>query len=316
MPLPPFRKLHHLRVCSFACLAVLPFLSVAEARAQPQPPSSVDATALVRRAVANHLAQEAAHHPVRFLLHKRDTRHDYIQKIIETQQGDVAMVIAANGAPLGPLARQAQMDRLSKLAANPALQEHRRRREQQDAARVDKLMRLLPDAFLYEYDRTVPCNVTAIPEIPLPGSGLTPAMATPAIPAQCYHLTFAPNPRFDPRDTESRILRGMAGDVLIETSHERLCRMNARLITDVDFGWGIIGHLDKGGTVLLEQAYIGPGNWQLTRMKLNLTGKALMVKSLAFHITEEMADFSQVPSHLDYHKAVEMLLSEAANPPQ
>lgn len=293
--------------------ALLPQFS----RAQAVPSPSVDAAALVRRAVANRLAADAIPQPVRFVFHKRDERRDFTQEIIETRQGDVALTIAANGRALGPIGHQAQIDRLHNLATHPDLQERRRKREQADAARVDKLLRQLPDAYLYREDSIVPCTVTVPPFISIPGDPTPPPASAPPPVAQCYHLTFKPNPAFDPPDAESKVLTGMAGEVWIETSQERLVRLRAHLIDNVEFGWGIIGRLDKGGTVFLEQTNIGNDNWQLTRMQLKLTGKALLVKSLSFRITEEMSRFSPVPADLDYRKAIRILLSEqppAANP--
>lgn len=285
-------------------------LQPAPAAYAQNPPPSVDAAALVRRAVANRLAADASPQPVRFVFHKRDERRDFTQSIIETRQGDVALTIAANGQPLGQVGRQAQIDRLNNLAAHPDLQEHRHRNELQDAARIDKLLRELPDAFLYHADpATVPCTVTVPPFVPIPGDTLPPP-ASPAAIAQCYHLVFTPNPKFNPPDAESKILTGMAGEVWIETSRERLVRLNAHVISQVEFGWGIIGRLDKGGTIFLEQTDVGTDNWQLTRMKLNLTGKALLVKSLSFRITEEMSRFAPVPAGLDYRKAIQTLLTE------
>jgi hypothetical protein len=290
--------------------AALAFLIPVLARAQTAPPASVDAAALVRRAVSHRVASDAAPPPVRFVFHKRDERRDFTQKIIETRQGDVALTIAANGRPLGPIGHQAQIDRLNNLAAHPDLQEHRHKREQADAARVDKLLRELPNAFLYHYESTVPCTVTVPPFVPVPGESGPPPSADLEPVAQCYHLTFVPNPRFDPPDAESKVFSGMAGELWIETAHERLVRLSAHLIDDVEFGWGIIGRLNKGGTVFLEQTDIGDDNWQLTRMKLNLTGKALLVKSLSFRITEEMSRFEPVPADLDYRKAIQTLLAE------
>ncbi|MFP5228953.1 MAG: hypothetical protein ACLGXA_15150 [Acidobacteriota bacterium] len=281
--------------------------------AQSNPSPGHDAAALVRRAVANHLAAETTDVPQRFVLHKKDDRRDYSQLVIETRQGDVAMAIAANGAPLPPSARRMQIDRLDKIDANPALQEHRLKREQEDTARVNKLMRLLPDAFLYHYEATVPCLVSApaVVATPVPTeSAASSGTVTPTV-RECYRLTFRPNPRWDPPDTESRLLKGMAGDVLIDQTGERMTRLNAHLVTDVDFGWGIIGHLDKGGTIFLEQSEVAPNQWELTRMKLNLTGRALMVKSLRFHISEEMSHYAPVPADLDYHQAIAMLKAEA-----
>ena len=87
----------------------------------------------------------------------------------------------------------------------------------------------------------------------------------------------------------------MAGEVWIDQAQERLTRLDAHLIANVDFGWGILGKLDKGGTILLEQADIGGHDWEVTAMKLNLRGKALMVKSLSIQITQEASHFSLVP---------------------
>jgi hypothetical protein len=298
--------------CIGAILLLLLASSPAQSSDQPSEPSpATDAAALVRRAVANHLAAEAAHQPQRFYLHKKDDRHDYTQEIIETPQGDVALSVASNGAPLNASAHQLQIDRLNTLDAHPDIQEHRHRHEQEDNARVDKLMRMLPDAFLYHYDATVDCDVSTPPEVPVPGASAS-AAAEPGSASECYHLTFTPNPAWNPPDTESRIMRGMAGAAWIEKSQERLTRLDAHLVTDVDFGWGFIGHLDKGGTIFLEQTQMSDRDWELTRMKLNLTGKALLVKTLNIHLTEEMAHYSPTPANLDYHKAIRMLKAEPA----
>jgi hypothetical protein len=45
----------------------------------------------------------------------------------------------------------------------------------------------------------------------------------------------------------------------------------------------------------------------VTGMKLNLTGKALLVKSLDIEITEQASHFSQVPPGVDYRKAIQLL---------
>jgi len=293
---------------TLAVLAPALLLVASDAFAQTSPAPPIDPAALVRRAVAERLAEDANHRPLRYFLHKQDNHHNIVQEIIETPQGDVALVVASNGRPLSPVARQRQIDRLHALAANPALQQHRLSSEQADQARVDKLLRLLPDAFLYRYAGSGPCQVTSTPDILIPGVAGLPPPATSQPTQLCWHLTFTPNPQWNPPDIESEVLRGMAGDVWMEACQDRLVRLSAHLIASVNFGWGILGHLDKGGTVFFEQSYVDGGEWELTRMKLNLTGKALLIKSLGFHITDEMAGFSAVPPDLDYRQAIKMLL--------
>lgn len=296
-------------LCSGMALAMMAGAAGAQTAVEPQ--DGIDAQAVVQRAVANRLAEDAQHRLMRFLFHKKDDRRDYTQKIIETEQGDVAMAVAVFGKPLGPMGRQAQITRLNNLAAHPELQAHRLKREQADEARVDMLLKLLPDAFVYEYVNTVPCDVRRQPEISVPGIAVAAAQTPPEV-AQCYHMTFRPNPKFNPPNLQARILTGMAGEIWIESTDERLYRLRAHLISDVDFGWGFVGRLNKGGTVFLEQSEIEPHVWELTRMRLNLSGKVLMVKALRIHIAEEMGQYAAVPSGLDYREAIRMLKQEAA----
>jgi hypothetical protein len=254
--------------------------------AHPQPNQPQDPAALVRRAIQNREDAAKTHRPLRYLLRKTDDRRDTTKDIIETSQGDVARLVAINNQPLTAEANQAELDRLNTLANHPEIQEHRHQREQKDADRVNRLMRLLPDAFLYRDQGTTPC----------PAGGRT-----------CHHLSFSPNPSFEPPDVEANIFRGLAGEVWIDQAQERLTRLDAHVIAKVDFGWGILGKLDKGGTIQLEQSDIGNHDWELTTLKLNLKGKALMFKLLNIQLTEQATHFSQVPPGGDYRRAIQLL---------
>jgi hypothetical protein len=258
-----------------------------------QSPPAVDPAALIRRALAHRA--EAHHRPLRYLLHKTEQRHgitrDTTKEILETKDGDVARLIAIDGKPLSPDANRAELVRLDTLAAHPELQEHRHRGEQRDAARINHLMALLPEAFLYRLEGTVPCGAS-----------------------QCYRLRFTPNPHFAPPDLEADVLRGIAGEVWIDRAQERLTRIDAHFTADVDFGFGLLGKLNKGGTVLVEQTDIGNHDWELTGLQINLTGKALMVKALEVQITEQASHFSPAPPNLTYRDAIQLLKSSPAAP--
>jgi hypothetical protein len=252
---------------------------------------STDPVALVRRAIQNREAAAKTHRSLRYQLRKTSDHRDTTKDIIETDQGDVARLIAIDNRPLTAEANQAELDRLNTLANHPEIQEHRRQREQKDAGRVNRLMRLLPDAFLYRDQGRCPC---------------------PSGKGTCHHLTFAPNPTFEPLDVEANIFRGLAGDLWIDQAQERLARLDAHVIASVDFGWGILGKLDKGGTIQLEQSDLGNHDWELTTLKLNLKGKALLLKSLDVQLTEEATHFSQVPPRVDYRKAIQLLEKSTA----
>jgi hypothetical protein len=248
--------------------------------------AQADPAALVRRAIQNREDAARTHQPLRYLLRKIDDHRDTTKDIIETDQGFVARLIAIDNQPLSAEANQAELDRLNTLVNQPEIQEHRHQREQKDADRVDRLMRLLPDAFLYSDQGTTPCPA---------GEGI------------CHHLTFSPNPGFEPPDVEANIFRGLAGEIWIDQAQERLTRLDAHVIASVGFGWGILGRLEKGGIIQLEQSDIGNHDWELTTLKLNLKGKALMLRSLNIQLTEQATHFSQVPPGVDYRKAIELL---------
>lgn len=243
-----------------------------------------DPTALVRRTTQNALAEKSHHQPLRYQIRKVDKRSDTIKEIVETKDGDVARLIAIDGKPLSTEADQTELHRLNYLSGHPNLQEHRHKREQEESDRVDRLMRLLPEAFLYRYEGMASCK-----------SG------------QCYCLGFTPNPQFDPPSEEAKIFRGMAGEVWIDQAEERMAKLDAHLIEEVDFGWGIIGRLHKGGTILLEQTYVGGYQWELTHIQLSLKGRALLIRTLNIQTTEDKSEFSHVSPGMRYRQAIQLL---------
>ena len=104
----------------------------------------------------------------------------------------------------------------------------------------------------------------------------------------------------------------MQGYLLIDRNTCRLAKIEATLFREVSFGWGILGHLDKGGSLLVEQADVGDGTWDVTHMRLNFTGKVMMVKSLTINSEETFSDFRRVPDDLTFAKGIELLKNEQA----
>jgi hypothetical protein len=247
--------------------------------------ASVNPVALVRWAVQLRVEEEKTHRPVRYVLRKTDGDHETTKEIIETKDGDVARLIAINGKALTAAQEQAEMSRLDTLVAHPEMQERRRRSEQKDAARIDQLVGMLPDSEIYKLEGMVAC-----------GTG------------QCYRLSFTPNPEFQPPHLEADVLRGFAGEVWIEKTQQRLVRLDAHLLRDVNIGFGILGRVDKGGTMELQQEFeSNVQEWQPTVLKMNLSGKALMVKNVKIDINEVASEFAPVPAGTGYREGIAML---------
>ena len=262
---------------------------VGRAAGQATAAVTVSPVALVRRAVQLRLEEEKSHRPVRYVLRKTDGDHETTKEIIETKDGDVARLIAINGQPLTAEQEQTEMNRLNTLAAHPEMQVRRHRSEQKDAARIDQLVGMLPDSEVYTLEGMVSCGAS-----------------------QCYRLSFTPNPNFETPNIEAEVLRGFAGEVWIEQTQQRLVRLDAHLVREVTVGFGILGRLNEGGTMELQQEFEGKAQeWQPTVLKMNLSGKALMVKTVNIRINELASDFAPVPSDLGYRDAIALLKQPA-----
>lgn len=242
--------------------------------------------AVVTRAAHNELAP-SGHHPVRYTLRKVDNGKITTKEIIETKDGDVARLVAVGDKPLPPDAEADEVQRLNTLLAHPEIQAHRMKREQADASRADEMVRLLPNAFVYQFEGMVQ------------GPG-----------GPCYRLSMKPNPDFKPPDREAEVYHGMAGELWIDQKEERMVKLNMHLIDDVNFGWGIVGRLYKGGTIVVQQHDVGQNHWEQDLLRLNLEGKILLVKSLTLDTTEEETNYSSVPVNWSYQDGVRALLAE------
>ena len=157
-----------------------------------------------------------------------------------------------------------------------------------------RILKALPDAFLYEPDSTQ--------------SGTD---SIGRVGHQLVRLRFRPNPDYDPPSRVEQVLTGMKGYLLVDVPEKRIAQINAILEKEVGFGWGILGHLDRGGRFLVQQADVGDRQWEITRMELSITGKILLVKKLNIQSNDTFSDFHPVPSDLTFAQGVELLMKAA-----
>jgi hypothetical protein len=245
---------------------------------------AVDPAKIVRDASYNELHSPKAGRSFSYRQHKVDPKGSLVKQIVETKDGDVARLIEKDGKPLPAEEEQAEADRLNNLLAHPEIQEHRHKKEQEDSARGDEMVRMLPDAFLYTFD------------------GMVEGPSGP-----CYRLKFKPNPAFTPPDREGEVYHGMEGELWVDQAQLRLAKIDAHLFSDVNFGWGVLGRLYKGGSILVQNADVGLHHWETIHMKLNLQGKLLMLKSVDYSTTEDFSDFKIQPQELGYQEAIRLL---------
>src|SRR6201996_1971639 len=259
----------------------------AHALAQDEKPA-IDPAKIVRDASYNELHATKPGRSFSYRQRKVDPKGTIVKEIVETKDGDVARLIEKDGKPLPPEEEQAEIDRLNNLLAHPEIQEHRHKKEQEDSARGDEMVRMLPDAFLYTFD------------------GMVQGPSGP-----CYRLKFRPNPAFTPPDREGEVYHGMVGELWVDQAQLRLAKIDAHLVSDVNFGWGVIGRLYKGGSILVQNEDVGLHHWETVHMKLRLQGKLLMMKSVDYSTTEDFTDFRIQPQELSYQEAIHFLQQQS-----
>ena len=220
---------------------------------------------------------------MRYWLRKSSPRLTSTKEIIETRDGDVARLVAVNDQPLSQTGEQEEQARLDVLLSDPSRQRHRKQSEEQDTAIVLKLLRLLPNAFLFDYAG---------------GTG------------NIEKFTFRPNPSFSPPDLETQALTSMTGELLIDATQERVTKLEGHLQQDTDYGWGILGKLDKGGWIVIEQADVGDGQWRIVRFQMRMSLRVLF-KNKSFDTVEEMTRYAPIATGMGYREAIQILRSEA-----
>jgi hypothetical protein len=263
----------------------LPLLLALAARPIPSPAQTADAS-LVKRALASELQRsQDTQHPMRYRLHKSSPRLSTTKEIFESKDGAVARLVAINDKPLNATDAQTEQDRLDALVRDPGRQRHRKQSEDVDLARVTKVLRALPNAFTYRYV----------------GPGVGPT-------GKVEKFAFEPNPAFDPLDLETEVLTAMAGELWIDASQERVTRLEGHLTRPVDFGWGILGRLDKDGWIVIEQSDVGNHVWRVVHFQMAMSGRVVL-RTKHFDTTEDGSNFTSVPMGLGYAQAIQMLKS-------
>lgn len=262
----------------------------AQAPAAPEMPPGE----LVRLAVKNEVAaanDDAVKHM--FRSRRQTPKGSQTKLYVETNDAMAAMLIANNDQPLTPQQQQGEINHLNWLMGSPDQLRKKHAREKEDAARTLQIVKALPDAFRYEYAGTRDGE---------------PGLGRPGV--QLVQLKFTPNPGYSPPSRVEQALSGMQGYLLVDPVAMRLAKIDGTLFKDVSFGWGIIGHLDKGGHFVVRQADVGDSTWDITEMSLSITGRILFFKGISMMSDEVFSDFHRVPDDLTFAKGVEMLKAE------
>lgn len=200
--------------------------------------------------------------------------------VCETNDGEIDRLLEVNGQELNPKQRQAEDQRIQKMLDDPDQMRQQQKKSEEDGKQERELLRMFPEAFRFQY------------------AGMQ---------GNLIKLTFSPNPDFRPSNRAAQVFHHMEGSLLVDGEQKRLAEIEGRLTSPVKFGWGLLGHLDEGGTFLVDQQDMGSGHWQLTTLDVEMDGKALFFKTIAVREKELNTDFQQVPESIRPWQAFELL---------
>jgi hypothetical protein len=258
--------------------AVVMFSVIAVAQEPSSNPSE-----WVRRAVESELAAEQHDNSHwMFVLRTQKSNGMEVDEVAETQQGDLKRPLVLNGRRLSASESDKRMQDL--MHDQHALQKSLSDKNE-DTAKSQQLLKMLPDAFIFKYAERR---------------------------GDFVRFTFSPNPKFKPANREAEVFHSMSGSIWFASKEMRLREISGRLDKEVKFGEGILGHLDPGGTFDVKQSETAPGFWELVILNVNMKGKALFFKSIDVQQKLSRSRFKKLPDNLSSQSAAGMLKKAAS----
>ena len=204
----------------------------------------------------------------------------------QTETVEINRLVAVDGQPLTEKQRTLEDQRIKNLLESPRQLRKQKEVQLDDAREATALLKLIPDAFVFEQESR---------------------------DAEHIRLKFFPNPKFSPSGSSEKVFYHMEGTLVLDTRQKRLVEISGRLMSEVKFGGGLLGHLDKGGTFFVKQQEISAQSWALTLMDVQMNGKALFFKTISVRTKEVDTDFRPVPGTATIQQAAALTNDSGRN---
>jgi hypothetical protein len=72
------------------------------------------------------------------------------------------------------------------------------------------------------------------------------------------------------------VVHSLAGTILIDSQQKRLAELSGQLINRVEFGYGLLGHIDNGGTIEIGRGQVGPSQWKTALINIQWSGGVVL----------------------------------------
>ncbi len=233
------------------------------------PPALLSQTAkeLIGDACNNELQQRENETLWSYRAERRIGNRVFLEQVIETVDGPVHRLLAVDGRPPTPTESKDQDDRNQELLKNPSGRRAIQKQRDDDDRKMEALLRIIPEAFVFEDQGKE---------------------------GESEKIAFHPNPGFKPKTYEQRIVHALHGIVFIDLHDKRIARLSGSLDSRVEFGYGLIGHVEQGGTTDIRRVRLSAGVWKISAEKIDMDGRFVMLKTIQKHQDESRTDFEPV----------------------
>jgi hypothetical protein len=252
-------------------------LTVAAAVALPPSLSSQTPKELIGEACSNELQHRERETLWSYTAERHNHDHVFREQVIETVDGPVRHLLAVDGHPPTSAQIKEEDDRHQELLKNPSGSRAIQKLRDDDDKTMQELLRIIPDVFIFEDQGKE---------------------------GESERIAFHPNPGFKPKTYEQRVLHALDGIVFIDLADRRIARLSGSVGTRVEFGYGLIGHVNQGGTTEITRVHLSPGVWKTSLEKIDSDGRFVMLKTINKHQDESRTGFEPVAPDTTFAQAL------------
>jgi hypothetical protein len=219
-----------------------------------------------------------------FLSEERSERtggHLWTERVVETTMGKVRLLLAEDGKPLSAERQAAERTRLADIAAHPDAFQRREQTLENDEQHAEQMLALLRNGFLFDEPRTEGGDVK---------------------------IAYRPDPAYQPRTTEEKVLHAMSGAVLVDERTMQLHRIEGKIPADVSLGYGILGTVHAGSSFSTTHEMEPGGEWKNALVNTAIDGKAMLFKEIGKNEHVVHSEFKRLSGNVSPAEAVQLLV--------
>lgn len=237
---------------------------------------------LIKEVIYNELQDRESDSFWQYRIDRKTPREDLVEVQVETRYGPIYRIVSSGGRPLSELQQREENIRLDGLLHSPSEQARVERQYEQDEERLRRMMRLMPDAFAYDYE------------------GIEQG-------GNVVRLKFQPNAGFNPPTFEARIFHSLGGTLWINLQQKRMLHLKGQILDRVDFGYGLLGRIEKGGAFEIQREPVSQTHWKTDLVDVHVAGRVILFRSITKDQHEVRSGFKQVPTGITLQQAKGLL---------